>query len=193
VRSLKPDISNKAVFPSLWRLVAPALCRSAGWSPVKLFVRSPWWWRGGEVADQVRPSSISGAFLFLDAAGAGCSCSSPSLAMVVRRGLGIRHLPVGLKNIGEILWIMSSSKLHASLPWLSLAGMAAVFQPPLRRPLVTLLRKLDDILPPSGFVPSGLMTAVGRRYTSEGSQRATCSRSSAAMPGGRRCSVAEAP
>jgi hypothetical protein len=83
--------------------------------------------------------------------------------MVVRRGLGIRRLPAGLKKIGEILWIMSSSKLQASLPWLSLAGMAAVFQPPLRRPLVTLLRKLDDILPPSGFVPGGLMTAIGRR------------------------------
>jgi hypothetical protein len=50
-----------------------------------------------------------------------------------------------LEKIGEILRIMSSSKLQASLPWLSLAGMAAEFQPPLRRSLFTLLRKLDDI------------------------------------------------
>jgi hypothetical protein len=44
---LKPDISNKAVFPSLWSLGALMLYRNAGWSPVKLFVRSPWWWLGG--------------------------------------------------------------------------------------------------------------------------------------------------
>jgi hypothetical protein len=46
-RRLKPNISNKVIFPSPWRLVALALYRSAGWSAVKLFVGSSWWWRDG--------------------------------------------------------------------------------------------------------------------------------------------------
>jgi hypothetical protein len=66
-------------------------------------------------------------------------------------------------------------------------------QPPSWRPPSLLLRKLDDALLPSGFVPSCLTTAVGRRSTPEESPRAACSCSSAATPGGRRRMVAETP
>jgi hypothetical protein len=113
--------------------------------------------------------------------------------MVVRIGSGRLRLPAGLEEFGEILWIMSSSKLEAILPRLFHAGMAAKIQPPIRRPSTILLRKLDDTLPPSGLVPSGLVAAVGRRITPEGSQRAARSRSSAATPVGRRRPVEEAP
>jgi hypothetical protein len=132
-------------------------------------------------------------YLFSDAAGLCCFSSSPSPAMVVRIGSGRLRLPAGLEEFGEILWIMSSSKLEAILPRLFHAGMAAKIQPPMRRPSTFLLRKLDGTLPPSGLVPGGLVTDVGRRITPEGSQRAARSRSSAATPGGRRRPVAEAP
>jgi hypothetical protein len=59
--------------------------------------------------------------------------------------------------------------------------------------LSLLRRKLDGARLPSGLVPGGLTTAVGRRFTSEGSLRAACSRSSAETPGERRRLVAETP
>jgi hypothetical protein len=191
-RRLKPDISNKAVFPSLWRLGALMPYRNTGWSQVKLFVRSPWWWLGGgcrsvEASFNKRLLSVfrcSGCvlLLLLPFSGHGGADwvweTAPLLA--------------GLEEIGEIHWIPSTSKLEAPLPQLSLADMAAVFQPPTRRPLSILLRKLDGASPPSGLAPGGLVMAVSRRLTPEGSQRDARSRSSAATRGRRR-SVAETP
>jgi hypothetical protein len=43
-RGLETGISNKAVLPFSRRLRVSVLRRSAG---VKLFVKSPWWWLGG--------------------------------------------------------------------------------------------------------------------------------------------------
>jgi hypothetical protein len=123
-----------------------------------------------------------------------CCCFSLFLALVVRKGIeGRRCIPARLEEFGEILTRLCSSKLEAALPQLYPAGMAAILKPPMRRPLSLLLRKLDGALPPSGLVPDGLTTAVGRRSTPEGSPQAACSCSSAATPGGRRCPVAETP
>jgi hypothetical protein len=110
------------------------------------------------------------------------------------KGIGSqRCILAGLEEFGEILTRLCSSKLEAALPQLSPADMAAILQPPMWRPLSLLLRKLDGALPPSGLVPGGSTTAVGRRSTPEGSPRAACSCSSAATPGGRRRPVAETP
>jgi hypothetical protein len=104
-----------------------------------------------------------------------------------------RRLPAGLEEFGEILLSSCSPKLEATLPQLSPTDLAALLQPPTRMPPSLLLRELDDASPPSGLVPGGLVTAVGRGSASEWSLRAACSHSSAATPGGRRRLVAETP
>jgi hypothetical protein len=45
---LETDISNKVVLPFSRRLCISVLHSSAGCSLVKLFVRSLWWWLGGD-------------------------------------------------------------------------------------------------------------------------------------------------
>jgi hypothetical protein len=135
-RRLKPNISNKVIFPSPWRLVALALYRSAGWSAVKLFVGSSWWWRGG--GRRSGEAFFNKWWFSLPRCG-GC------LLLLPFSGHG------GAEGVWESVppcWIgedWGDPTYHELIQASGSFALAVVFQPPLRRPSMTLLRKLDDI------------------------------------------------
>jgi hypothetical protein len=114
------------------------------------------------------------------------------LAMVARIEAGTYCGYATMEKVKGILLHLSSTTRMASSPLRFSAKKTASTQPPVRRPLGPVVGA-RRILAAKWFVPGGLETTNGCSSSPKGSQRAPCSCSSAATPGGRRRAVAATP
>jgi hypothetical protein len=120
---------NKAVFPFLWRLPSLVLLRSSRRSPMRSFVKPPWWRGAGVESGEVFFNKR--AHLLLRFVWFSLMLSPlPS----VHGGLEKGGLPTTSNMMGEDWGILNSSTIEASSPRRSYADKAAQFQPPVRRP-----------------------------------------------------------